>query len=173
MHLRAEDSGEYTLRAINRWGEIISTSTLNVIGRWFLYLIIKIFENNNRLSVIAFSSITGDLGYPEQQRYIEQTEALEQSYQQHKDQEYKAIVPESVAPPQFKTPIKDQQNIKEGGFAHFEARLEPLGDSTLQVEWLKDGKPVEASTYKYCYEIVSYCYRNNYIYFRFENDRLL
>jgi len=32
MHLRAEDSGEYTLRAINRWGEIISTSTLNVIG---------------------------------------------------------------------------------------------------------------------------------------------
>lgn len=34
MHLRAEDSGEYTLRAINRWGEIISTSTLNVIGQW-------------------------------------------------------------------------------------------------------------------------------------------
>lgn len=52
-----------------------------------------------------------------------------------------------MAPPQFKTPIKDQQNIKEGGFAHFEARLEPLGDSTLQVEWLKDGKPVEASKY--------------------------
>lgn len=35
MHLRAEDSGEYTLRAINRWGEVISTSTLNVIGWCF------------------------------------------------------------------------------------------------------------------------------------------
>lgn len=34
MHLRAEDSGEYTLRAINRWGEIISTSKLNVIGKY-------------------------------------------------------------------------------------------------------------------------------------------
>lgn len=101
----------------------------------------------NNFFLLAHSSITGDLGYPEQQRYIEQTEALEQSYQQQTNQEYKNIVPESVAPPQFKTPIKDQQNIKEGGFAHFEARLEPLGDSTLQVEWLKDGKPVEASTY--------------------------
>lgn len=100
-------------------------------------------------SILAHSSITGDLGYPEQQRYIDQTEALEQSYLQHqKHQDYKVSAPESVAPPQFKTPIKDQQNIKEGGFAHFEARLEPLGDSTLQVEWLKDGKPVEASTYK-------------------------
>lgn len=37
MHLRAEDSGEYTLRAINRWGEIISTSSLNVIGKYFLH----------------------------------------------------------------------------------------------------------------------------------------
>jgi len=98
---------------------------------------------------LAHSSITGDLGYPEQQRYIDQTEALEQSYLQQKNQEYKISAPESVAPPQFKTPIKDQQNIKEGGFAHFEARLEPLGDSTLQVEWLKDGKPVEASMYTF------------------------
>lgn len=35
MHLRAEDTGEYTLRAINRWGEIISSSKLNVIGLYF------------------------------------------------------------------------------------------------------------------------------------------
>jgi titin len=55
--------------------------------------------------------------------------------------------PESTAPPVFKSPIKDQLNIREGGFAHFEARLEPVGDSTLRVEWLKDGKPVEASEY--------------------------
>lgn len=101
------------------------------------------------LFITAHSSITGELGYPEQQRYIDQTEALEQSYLQQKNQEYKISAPESVAPPQFKTPIKDQQNIKEGGFAHFEARLEPLGDSTLQVEWLKDGKPVEASMYTF------------------------
>lgn len=38
MHLRAEDSGEYTLRAINRWGEIISTSSLNVIGQYIIHV---------------------------------------------------------------------------------------------------------------------------------------
>lgn len=52
--------------------------------------------------------------------------------------------PESTAPPVFQSPIKDQ-GVREGGFAHFEARLEPVGDSTLRVEWLKDGRPVEAS----------------------------
>lgn len=53
--------------------------------------------------------------------------------------------PESISPPEFITPIKAQKNIQEGGFAHFDARLEPLNDSSLKVEWLKDGKPVEAS----------------------------
>lgn len=122
-----------------------------MVSVFILILLIYILQYNKKNYIcfckLAHSSITGDLGYPEQQRYIDQTEALEQSYQQQKNQEYKITVPESVAPPQFKTPIKDQQNIKEGGFAHFEARLEPLGDSTLQVEWLKDGKPVEASKY--------------------------
>lgn len=64
-------------------------------------------------------------------------------------QQYKPVPagpPESTEPPVFKSPIKDQINIKEGAFAHFEARLEPLNDSTLKVVWLKDGKPVEAST---------------------------
>lgn len=36
MHLRPEDSGEYTLRAINRWGDIVSTSNLKVIGKYVL-----------------------------------------------------------------------------------------------------------------------------------------
>ena len=40
----------------------------------------------------------------------------------------------------------DQPDIKEGGFAHFEARLEPMGDASMKVEWLKNGKPVDASS---------------------------
>jgi transcription antitermination factor NusG len=94
----------------------------------------------------ARTSVTGDLGIPEQQRYIEKVEELE-AYQQQQQHRYVQEVPESTAPPEFKSPIKDQTNIREGGFAHFEARLEPIGDSTLQVEWLKDGRPVEASVY--------------------------
>ncbi|CAH0765342.1 unnamed protein product [Bemisia tabaci] len=122
LHLRVEDTGVYTVRAINRWGEITSTSNLKVFAR---------------------SSVTGDLGIPEQQRYIHETEALEQ---QRHVQKMVAEPPESISPPVFKSPIKDQLDIREGGFAHFEARLEPLGDSTLRVEWLKDGRPVEASS---------------------------
>ena len=94
----------------------------------------------------ARTSVTSDLGIPEQQRYIEQVEALE-AYQYAQQQRTAVEVPESAYPPEFKAPIRDQLNIREGGFAHFEARLEPVGDSTLKVEWLKDGRPVEASEY--------------------------
>lgn len=33
MHLRAEDAGSYTVRAVNRLGEAISTGTLSVLGK--------------------------------------------------------------------------------------------------------------------------------------------
>lgn len=88
--------------------------------------------------------MTTDLGIPEQQKYIEAAEELE-AYQHAMHKKYVQEQPEPTSPPEFKTPIKDQNNIREGGFAHFEARLEPVGDSELRVEWLKDGRPVEAS----------------------------
>lgn len=94
--------------------------------------------------IAARTSVTTDLGIPEQQRYIEAAEELE-AYQQAMHQKYVQEQPESTSPPEFKSPIKDQNSIREGGFAHFEARLEPVGDSSLRVEWLKDGRPVEAS----------------------------
>lgn len=124
MHLRAEDSGTYTVRAVNRIGEAICTASMRVISR---------------------STVTQDLGIPEQQRYIEQTQQLE-AYQKYQSQKFVEEQPECIMPPVFKSPIKDQLNIREGGFAHFEARLEPVGDATLRVEWLRDGVPVEASS---------------------------
>lgn len=124
LHLRSEDAGSYTCRAVNRLGEAISTATIQVFSR---------------------NTVTADLGIPEQQRYIESVEELE-AHQRHQQQRYVQEVPESTSPPVFKTPLKDQLNIREGGFAHFEARLEPIGDSTLRVEWFKDGQPVKASS---------------------------
>uniref|UniRef100_A0A146M532 Titin n=2 Tax=Lygus hesperus TaxID=30085 RepID=A0A146M532_LYGHE len=124
LHLRSEDSGVYTVRAVNRWGEAVSQSSVSVISR---------------------NSVTADLGIPEQQRYIDSVEALEAYTQQsHVRQAYEP--PESTSPPVFQSQVQDQLNVKEGGFAHFEARLEPVGDSTLRVEWYKDGRPVEASS---------------------------
>ncbi|XP_055645258.1 titin-like, partial [Toxorhynchites rutilus septentrionalis] len=124
MHLRAEDAGTYTVRAVNRIGEAISTS---------------------QISVISKAAVTGDLGIAEQQNYIQKVEQLEQ-YQKYQNMKFYEETPESTQRPEFKAPISDQMNIREGGFAHFEGRLEPVSDPTLRVEWLKDGHPIEASS---------------------------
>lgn len=124
LHLRAEDAGLYTVRAVNRVGEAISTSTIRVHTR---------------------AQVTADLGIPEQQRYIEKVEELE-DHRKSQQRRHVQEVPESVAPPKFRTPIQNQVDMREGGHAHFEARLEPIGDSTMRVEWLKDGRPLEASS---------------------------
>lgn len=124
MHLRAEDAGTYTVRAVNRIGEAISTSQITIISK---------------------AAVTGELGIAEQQNYIQSVEQLEQ-YQKYQNMKFYEETPESTQRPEFKTPISDQLNIREGGFAHFEGRLEPVSDPTLRVEWLKDGHPIEASS---------------------------
>lgn len=43
--------------------------------------------------------------------------------------------------PKFLTQLKEGIH-KEGQTAHFEAKLEPITDSNLKVEWYKDGKPL-------------------------------
>merc|ERR1719474_1311657 len=67
-------------------------------------------------------------------------------YQASKMSKAEMTIEQPNQAPEFKTNIKDQCEVKEGGFAHFEARLEPMGDHTMKVEWLKDGRPVEASS---------------------------
>jgi hypothetical protein len=37
MHLRVEDAGTYTVRAVNHLGEAISTSTLRVQGKHLVW----------------------------------------------------------------------------------------------------------------------------------------
>lgn len=49
-------------------------------------------------------------------------------------------------PPQFIIPLRDAQQM-EGGRVHFEARIEPVGDPTMKVEWFVNGRPLEASKY--------------------------
>jgi len=100
---------------------------------------------NSFLKVSSRGTVTGDLGIPEQQRYIERIEELE-AYQLSLSQRGEPEQIEATSAPEFKSPIKDQLEIREGGFAHFEARLEPIGDPKLTVHWFKDGKPLEASS---------------------------
>ena len=52
------------------------------------------------------------------------------------------LVAEPEMAPVFLTQPRSQLNLREGQRAHFEAKLEPITDPNLQVEWLKDGKPI-------------------------------
>lgn len=40
MHLRAEDAGSYTVRAVNRLGEAISSASLHVFGEYNIFLML-------------------------------------------------------------------------------------------------------------------------------------
>lgn len=50
-------------------------------------------------------------------------------------------------PPQFIVPLRDV-NQMEGGKVHFEARIEPVGDPTMRVEWFLNGNLIVASMLK-------------------------
>lgn len=49
-------------------------------------------------------------------------------------------------PPQFIIPIRDVSQV-EGNKIHFEARIEPVGDPTMFVEWFLNGRVLSASKY--------------------------
>uniref|UniRef100_T1J5H7 Ig-like domain-containing protein n=1 Tax=Strigamia maritima TaxID=126957 RepID=T1J5H7_STRMM len=123
MHIRYEDEGTYTCTAKNKAGSATTKATLTV--------------------QLPAGGVTTDTGLYEQRQYIEKTEELE-AYQRTT---YKSVEEEYIeTAPKFITEIKHQMNVPEGQVAHFEARLEPLGDPHLKVVWLKDGKPLEASS---------------------------
>ena len=48
----------------------------------------------------------------------------------------------SQAPPVFKTPLQDPQPVVEGQNIHLEARLEPIGDPSMKVEWFCNNRPL-------------------------------
>ncbi len=123
--VRAEDTGEYTCVARNASGEAATSA---------------------RIQVIADAQLTSATGIAEQQQYIEKVAQLEQFQASKQMMTRMESMVEPNSPPQFISPIQDQVGVREGGFAHFEARLEPMGDHTMQVDWYKDGRPVDASS---------------------------
>ncbi len=54
----------------------------------------------------------------------------------------------ATKPPQFGTNFRGA-NVKEGERSHFEARLAPIGDPFLKVEWFKDGVPLSMGTFQF------------------------
>lgn len=90
----------------------------------------------------CFSSAAKKSIYMESQReeVLQRLRHLEDSSRYQR----KAVQEETVSQaPVFTMPIKDLR-VAENQAAHFEARVIPVGDSKLKVEWLRNGVPIEA-----------------------------
>lgn len=70
---------------------------------------------------------------------LQKIRALEEHYRPTPEE---AVIP--VTRPVFLTPLKSQENIKEGQPVHLECKLEPVNDPKLKVEWYVNGIEIKA-----------------------------
>lgn len=69
---------------------------------------------------------------------LSKTQAMEKRHQEpHYDIEELA-----KSKPEFTQPLQDPKPLSEGKNVHLEARLEPMNDPTMKVEWFFNGKPI-------------------------------
>lgn len=117
-----EDSGEYSCRATNDFGEAVTTSTMKVQGK---------------RSIIYDSQLPkGMEGTIDK---IAELEGLGAGPGQLSPED------DSGKPPEFLTTPSDL-TINENQLAHFECRLTPVNDPSMRVEWYHNGKALWAGS---------------------------
>lgn len=117
-YVTIHDVGVYTCHAYNRVGQAQTTA---------------------QMSVISKNDILYDTQHP---AGLQKIQSLEDSsrYQRQVEEETRV-----TQPPRFLGPLKGTNKIVEGQRAHFEARVEPQNDLTMNIEWYHNGKPTTAA----------------------------
>lgn len=110
-----DDSGTYTCKATNALGQAIASATLKVT---------------------ATGSILVDSQFPEGLQKITRLES-QQKYRREQIDERS-----TESKPVFVTALKGPVELAEGSSAHYECRIEPFPDSTMKVEWYRNGQPL-------------------------------
>ncbi len=114
LQIVPEDSGLYTCRVTNECGSAEMSTTILCHGR---------------------ASIDRESQYPEGYKKVQHLE--ERGYYIREGYEDEIV----KQAPVFTTAPRNAEVI-EGNKVHFECQLTPIGDPTLKVEWLKNGKPL-------------------------------
>ncbi len=115
----ARDAGLYTCKASNKHGEASVSCTLQVKGRQGIILEPQLPQ--------SFKSGTQSIQKLEENLY--------------KRDEPVAAPDEQPNPPKFVSEIKDL-DLVEGQAAHFDCRVEPVGDASMRIEWFHNGRPL-------------------------------
>nr|CDQ05422.1 BMA-KETN-1, isoform j [Brugia malayi] len=112
-----EDSGEYTCRAINKVGEAVTSTQLTC---------------NPKQKIITKSQLPDSMSGA--YKKIIEIEAPKIPVPEKPEFDYEA--------PRFLTQLQSLTNLSEGQLAHLEARVEPVGDPNLKIEWFHNEHPV-------------------------------
>ena len=117
-----EDSGEYSCRAINEYGEAVTTATMKVQGKRSIILESQLPKGMEG-TIDRIAELEGLGGVPSQ------------------------LTPDddSGKPPEFITTPADL-TITENSLSHFECRLTPVNDASMRVEWYHNGKALWAGS---------------------------
>lgn len=136
----AHDTGEYVCKASNKYGEDYTKATLKCFGKSGVYL--------DSLQPDSLARIRELESYGGEQPTTPTTPVAE--------------------PPKFITQISDITKLVEGQSAHFEARLTPVNDPDLKVEWYCNGKKLpHGHRYRTFHDFgivildILYCYEEN------------
>lgn len=139
-YVQSHDSGEYMCRAYNKYGEDFTRGSIDCFGK---------------------SGVFYDSLQPQSLERIRELEALGLPQQK---------VPQTPTgeAPRFITEIQDISKLVEGQSAHFEARLVPITDPELVVEWYYNGKKLpHGHRYRTFHDFgivildILYCYEEN------------
>lgn len=94
------------------------------------------------LQVISHSDI---LTETQNEGALEQIQFLEDAARHRRTVGEEEIV---MTPPQFSRPLHNIETI-EGTNIHLECRLQPVGDSSMRVDWFVNGRPVKIGQLNY------------------------